>query len=204
MILASGSPRRRELLAELGIDALVRPARVNETPLEGESPVALVARLARDKAQATYETLSDGERADVVLAADTVVWADGEILGKPPSVEDAEMMLRFLSGRTHQVSTGVCFLAGGKTAERTPRMCSFVETTEVEFYELTDEQIHAYALSREPADKAGAYGIQGTGRLLVKRINGDYFNVVGLPVARVLRELDRMMDTQSNLLQALA
>jgi len=192
MILASQSPRRLELLRELGIDPVVMPARIDERPRPGESPTALVARLSLEKAQSVWEGLSTGERTHDVVAADTVVWIDGMVLGKPPSVEDAMQMLGSLSGRVHHVSTGVCLIVPGRVASSAPICYSFVETTDVEFYELSDAQAEAYARSKEPSDKAGAYGIQGRGRLLVKRIDGDYYNVVGLPVTRVLRELDRL------------
>ena len=122
-----------------------------------------------------------------MLAADTIVSIDGELLGKPRSEEDARVMLRRLSGRTHQVATGVCLMRAGAGADGAS---SFVSVTDVSFYPLTDEQIARYVATGEPMDKAGAYGIQGVGgRMLVRKINGDFYNVVGLPIAEVVRRL---------------
>ncbi len=193
MILASASPRRRELLQDLGIDARVMPANCDETRKDGEGALELVERLARGKAEACLHRLEElGETLrETILAADTIVWLDDEtVLGKPRSKEDAKRMLRLLSGRTHRVSTGVCLLG-------THRRTSFTETTEVEFFPLDESLISAYVESGEPLDKAGSYGIQGLGRLLVKGIRGDYFNVVGLPVARTIRALSQMEGAQA-------
>ncbi len=188
MILASQSPRRIELMREAGYDITVQPADIDESELPGESPLQLVERLARAKAQVVAEGLSIAESAQpqTVVAADTIVAIDGKKLGKPADAADACAMLRSLSGRTHQVATGVCIVHGD--------VCeSFTEVTDVTFYELTDAQIEAYVATGEPLDKAGAYGIQGTGgRMLVRGISGDFYNVVGLPIARVKRELDRL------------
>ena len=197
LVLASGSPRRVELLREAGFEPVVAPQDVDETPLAGEVPRALVERLARLKAASALATARPG---DLVVAADTTVWLDDADLGKPADGRDAARMLRMLSGRAHHVSTGVCLaLAGGPAvaADAAPaaaamRSVSFVETTDVTFYELDDADVDAYVATGEPADKAGAYGIQGLGRALVRGIEGDYYNVVGLPVARVLREMDRL------------
>lgn len=192
MILASQSPRRRELLFEAGFDLDIRPADIDEARLPGESPVELVARLAAEKAGAARAALDASPADGLLVAADTIVWMGDEALGKPEGPEDAVRMLRELSGRTHHVSTGVCVLrlaADGSEAAR----ASFVETTDVTFWELTDAEIAAYVSTGEPLDKAGAYGIQGAGRLLVERIDGDYANVVGLPVARLVREVTRLM-----------
>jgi septum formation protein len=185
MILASGSPRRRELLSQLGFTLGVRPSNIDETPLPGESPTELVLRLARGKAHACEKDLPPELRGQTVVAADTTVWFRDVELGKPADADDARGMLRALSGHTHHVSTGVAIACAG--GER-----SFVETSDVTFYELTDAQIDSYVSSGEPMDKAGAYGIQGLGRLLVREIRGDYFNIVGLPVARLVRELEDM------------
>lgn len=193
MILASASPRRRELLARLGFDLDIRPADIDEARLEGEHPRELVGRLAREKARHVHAAHGVGEDG-FLLAADTIVWMGDEALGKPADEADARAMLRELSGRTHHVSTGVCILhqgAGGALGES-----SFVETTDVTFYELTEAQIDAYVRSGECADKAGAYAIQGTGRLLVRGIRGDYDNVVGLPTCHVIREMARLVATQ--------
>lgn len=188
MILASQSPRRRELLEAAGFELTVVPASIDEARRAGEGPVALVERLAREKAAAVADRLGDEAGGEPVVAADTIVWTDdGAVLGKPADDADAARMLRELSGRTHHVSTGVCLVAPG--GERR----SFVETTDVTFWELTDAQIEAYVKSGEPADKAGSYGIQGAGRMLVRGIRGDYENVVGLPVARLVRELSELL-----------
>ena len=192
MILASQSPRRIELLREAGFEFRVIPADVNERPLPHEDPFSLVERLACVKAATVLAT--HAEPSEVVLAADTIVTIDGEVLGKPNDAADACAMLRRLSGRTHTVATGVCI---APCDEREPRRLSdeeppvsFVVKTDVTFYELTDEEIDAYVASGEPMDKAGAYGIQGTGgRMLVKGIDGDFYNVVGLPIAEVVRKL---------------
>lgn len=191
MILASQSPRRIELMQEAGYTARVIPADIDETPLPGEAPLALVERLARDKALAVARV--HAQAGEAVVAADTIVTIDGEILGKPADAADAKRMLRLLSGRTHHVATGVCVAvaqAGGD-----PLMRSFVEVTDVTFYPLDKDEIEGYASSGEPLDKAGAYGIQGIGgRMLVEKIDGDFYNVVGLPIARLahlIRDMER-------------
>jgi septum formation protein len=190
MILASGSPRRIELLSEAGYDPRVLPADVDETRLPDETPKQLVARLARLKASSR---LADADAGELVIAADTIVELEGDPLGKPADGDEARQMLHRLSGRTHEVSTGVCLLKAADPSRGTPmRSREFVETTEVEFYPLSDELIDTYIRTGEPADKAGAYGIQGAGRLLVRGIRGDYYNVVGLPVARLVREMDAL------------
>lgn len=192
MILASQSPRRIELMDEAGFTCRVIPADIDETPHEGEQPLDLVGRLAKDKALCVAS-----ERAhagEIVVAADTIVTIDGVILGKPADAQDAKRMLRLLSGRTHQVATGVCVAranAAGDTAE--PVLQNFVEVTDVTFYALDEDTIDEYAQSGEPLDKAGAYGIQGKGgRMLVEKIDGDFYNVVGLPIARVARTIRDM------------
>lgn len=176
IILASGSPRRRELLELAGVPFTVQTADVDESIPAGISPEETVQLLAAKKARAVE---AEGRP---VLAADTVVALDGVIFGKPQSEEDAKKMLRTLSGKIHQVHTGVCIRRG--TREEI-----FCETAQVEFYPLTEEEIERYVASGEPMDKAGAYGIQGKGALLVRRIEGDYYTIVGLPVARVVRAL---------------
>lgn len=173
LILASQSPRRQELLRQAGIPFQVSVPGVPEVRLEGESPAAYVERLAREKALAAAAGPEDW-----VLAADTTVVLDEHVLEKPADPADAARMLRLLSGRRHQVLTGVCVRRGG-------RLWSAVETTEVEFSPLTGEEIQAYAHSGEPLDKAGGYAIQGRASRFIPRIEGCYFNVVGLPVARV-------------------
>lgn len=188
MLLASQSPRRRELLAEAGFDLEIVPADIDETRLPGEKPVELVARLASEKAESVRANLTHIPSDGLLVAADTIVWMGDEALGKPADPEDAARMLRELSGRTHHVSTGVCALRMSGNAEPAARV-SFVETTEVTFWELSDSVIAAYVETGEPLDKAGAYGIQGAGRLLVRGIRGDYANVVGLPISRLIREI---------------
>ncbi len=184
MILASQSPRRIELMREAGYDFRVVPADIDETPLEDEGPIELVGRLARDKALAVARGAA--EPGELVVAADTVVAVGDEVLGKPADDADARRMLRDLSGGTHQVATGVCLAVAGCAAEPV----SFVDVTDVTFYPLTDAEIDAYVASGEPLDKAGAYGIQGAGgRMLVRKIDGDFYTVVGLPIARVARAI---------------
>ena len=180
IILASNSPRRKELLNLGGIDFIVKSSDVDETLPDGMTePCEVVKYLSKIKAKAVY----DGE--NIVIGADTVVAVDGEILGKPQDAEDAKRMLKMLSGKVHSVFTGVTIISP-KCAN------SFYSETKVEFYSLTDEEIEEYIASREPMDKAGAYGIQGKGSLLIKGIVGDYFNVVGLPLAQTVRELRNM------------
>lgn len=183
MILASQSPRRIELMREAGFDTRVIPANIDETALPDEGPFDLVERLARAKAAAVAK--EHAKEGETVVAADTIVALDGELLGKPADEADARRMLHALSGKTHQVATGVCIVRDG-SAE------SFVDITDVTFYELTHDEIDAYVATGEPMDKAGAYGIQGRhGRMLVEKIDGDFYNVVGLPIAKVVRALSR-------------
>lgn len=197
MILASQSPRRIELLREAGFDPRVRPADIDETPQKHEHPQDLVLRLASAKARFAWKNAPDLERDEVILAADTIVWMGSRVLGKPKDDEEAKAMLKRLSGHVHHVSTGVSIMVAtighfdGARDVMVPHV-AFVETTDVEFYKLGRDEIDAYVASGEPADKAGAYGIQGRGRMLVKGIVGDYFNVVGLPVARVVREIEKV------------
>ncbi len=179
MILASQSPRRRELLSLITTDFRVIPAKGEEILPDGISPSEAVVLLSRQKAAEIYKEYKN----ETIIASDTVVAIDGKILGKPIDEQDAEGMLRLLSGRTHSVFTGVCIISPHGSEN------SFAEETKVEFWELSDELISGYVKSGEPMDKAGAYGIQGSGAMLVKRINGDYYNVMGLPVGRLYREL---------------
>lgn len=175
----------------------VLPADIDEERREGEAPMRLVHRLACEKAKASaalaHETAQAQDDPDgLLVAADTIVWDDSlEALGKPADAADAARMLAELSGRAHHVSTGVCVLRLSPAGDVVSRR-SFVETTDVEFWELEQEEIDAYVASGEPLDKAGAYGIQGLGRTLVKGIAGDYFNVVGLPVSRLVREIKEL------------
>ena len=178
IILASASPRRSELMTLAGFRFDVICADIDEIVPEKALPQEVVMSLALQKAQA----VAKDHRKFAVVGSDTVVALDGKILGKPRSEKEAVEMLRSLSGRIHKVYTGVAIVCGEKVT-------SFFEETEVEFYPLTDQEILDYVATGEPMDKAGAYGIQGRGAVLVKRINGDYFNVMGLPISKVYREL---------------
>lgn len=183
LILASASPRRRELLSGLGLSFEIRPAVGEEHPEPGLSGAETAKRLSRAKC---LEIAAGAAPEDVIIAADTVVVLDGTILGKPKDEADAKRMLTALSGRTHWVYTGV-------TAARGERLLSEAEGTEVRFRALTEREIDAYIATGEPMDKAGAYGIQGRASLFVEGIDGDYFNVVGLPLCKLgqmLKELD--------------
>jgi len=184
LILASSSPRRAEVLADAGFTFEVVAARVDESRRAGEQAEAYVRRLAEAKARAVAGGVSPPA---IVIAADTVVVMDGEVLGKPASAEDAGRMLRRLSGRTHQVLTGLAVLKIPGGAARVE-----IETTRVTFAPLTEAEIEAYVASGEPLDKAGAYAIQGRGGRFVARVEGCYFNVVGLPLARLYRILREM------------
>jgi len=176
LILASASPRRRELLTQARFTFEVRPAHVNEDLLPDEDPIAYVVRLARNKAEAVYHQLADPDA--VVLGADTTVTLDGHILAKPEDALDAGRMLRLLSGRTHRVITGVALASAAGTEVA-------AEVTGVQFQQLDDDEIADYVATGEPMDKAGAYGIQGYAARWIPRIEGCYFNVVGLPLALV-------------------
>jgi septum formation protein len=191
LILASQSPRRAELLRNAGIPFEVCPADVDESLRAGETPIEYVKRLAWEKALAVLETAP--ERA-VVLGADTTVVLDGESLGKPADEGDARKMLERLSGRSHQVMTGVCiaFRGADGMANAGVEVEVEAEVTEVEFTAMSAEEIAAYVASGEPMDKAGAYAIQGRASRWIPRIEGCYFNVVGLPVARVCEMLARL------------
>jgi len=179
LVLASRSPRRAELLSAARIDFIVRAADIDETPREGEDPADYVLRLAEEKARAIG--CAEGE---IVLAADTTVVLDGEILGKPLDRADAARMLNALSGRKHEVITGVCLRNFNRTATE-------AASTSVWFAALTAAEIEEYIAGGEPMDKAGAYGIQGLASRYIERVEGSYSNVVGLPVALVYRLLRR-------------
>lgn len=184
IILASASPRRQEILRNAGIPFMVQPSHVPEVPRDAESPKTYAERLARDKALEVSKHHPD----DFVLGADTVVVVNGTMLEKPAHTKDAARMLRLLSGKTHEVTTGVCLVHPQLTTEnREPRTVS--ETTKVTVTSLSDEDIAAYIATGEPMDKAGAYAIQGIASRWISRIDGDYFNVVGLPVSLVYRML---------------
>lgn len=175
VVLASASPRRRELLAQIGVEFTVSPADIDETVRPGETPDDYVLRLAISKAQQGYAGLADPVTASLVLGADTAVVLDKQILGKPRDQADAEYMLACLAGRTHRVMSAVAVTDGQRLASR-------LSITAVTFRELRAEEITAYWQSGEPRDKAGAYGIQGFGALLVSELHGSYSGVVGLPL----------------------
>ena len=197
LILASASPRRRELLMQAGLEFVVEPADIDETPLPDEAAAAYVQRLATEKAQAVCAARrARASDPFTVLAADTaVVLPDalgepGTILGKPADAADAERMLALLAGRTHAVMTGIAAVHSGRPS----RTVADVEITQVTFNPMTPEEIAAYVATGEPLDKAGAYAIQGYAARWIPRIDGDYFNVVGLPIARsiaLLAEADQ-------------
>jgi septum formation protein len=180
LVLASASPRRSELLRNAGIPFEVQSADVPEIPVKGERPLEFAMRVARAKADAIAQLRPEA----YVLAADTIVIVDKKILGKPTDAADAARMLRLLSDREHDVTTAVC-LVFPQSAERITTQ----ETTRVHFSLLSDDDIAAYVATGEPMDKAGAYAIQGIAGRWIDRIEGDYFNVVGLPVAKVYRIL---------------
>ena len=182
LILASSSPRRKELLEMVNIPFQVKVSHAEETYQDGMEPHEIVMELARIKSAVIAET----NRDSVVIGADTIVVMDGDILGKPNNRDEAISMLTRLSGHVHQVYTGVAIITGENTI-------MFYEKTDVEFWPLKTQEIEQYVLTGEPFDKAGSYGIQGYGSLLVKRIEGDYFTVVGLPISRLKRELDKLI-----------
>lgn len=191
-ILASGSPRRRELLGQIGIVPEVKPSHVEEK-VTSQVPEDVVVELSAQKAE---DVAADAPEGVMVLGADTVVAIDGMILGKPGSHEEACEMIRRLQGTRHQVYTGVTLIykeAGGC------RGVSFAEKTDVDLFSMTEEEIRTYAESEEPMDKAGAYGIQGVFAKYVSGIHGDYNNVVGLPVGRVYQEWKRLMEEEKEL-----
>ena len=182
LILASGSPRRRELLAQAGLKFTVAAANLNEDLLPNEAAAAYVQRLAEEKAQAIWNSNSTADTSDeplIVLGADTCVVCDGHILGKPTDTADARRMLELLSGRTHAVLTGLAVVTQRKIVRD-------LEITQVTFNCIDDAEIARYITSDEPMDKAGAYAIQGYAARWIPRIEGCYFNVMGLPIARTV------------------
>jgi len=174
IILASQSPRRRELLAQIGVDFTVVTADIDETPLPGEDHRTYTLRLAEAKARAVLVKHPES----IIIGADTTVEVDGDLLGKPVDATDAARMLRLLSNRAHQVTTGIAVLTGEETHVA-------AETTNVFFTAMTDAEIAGYVATGEPMDKAGAYGIQGIAAQWIPHIEGDYNNVVGLPLAKL-------------------
>jgi septum formation protein len=209
LILASASPRRQELLRNAGISFAVEPANIDETPIEGEHPRDCAERLAREKAITVWKSRPQ----DLVLGADTIVVVDDTMLGKPVDTDDAARMLRMLSGRQHQVITGVCLVSPARAQPdgKSPRLANAgrsgaplgiassasvrtaSETTLVTFEQLSEKDVRDYVATGEPMDKAGAYAIQGIASRWIPRIEGDYSNVVGLPVALVYRMLRERM-----------
>ena len=187
LILASGSPRRKELLELADISFEIVVSEIEETIGAYSSPADIVMSLALQKASAVVEHHEDS----VVLGADTIVTYESRILGKPKDEAEAKEILQLLSGKTHEVYTGVALVSKEKTI-------TFYERTEVMFWELTEEEIDAYIGTKEPLDKAGSYGIQGKGSIFVQHIQGDYYSVVGLPIARLVRELKQFDNDASH------
>jgi septum formation protein len=185
LILASASPRRRELLTQAGFVFDIEAADIDETPHTNEAPGAYVKRLAEEKAQAVLAKHAGFHGQLIVLGADTTVVADDEMLAKPDDAAHAKRMLRKLSGRTHEVLTGIA-------AATRSGVVSAVESTEVVLSEIPAAELDHYCATAEPLDKAGAYGIQGYAARWIPRIDGDYFNVMGLPIARVVRLIEEV------------
>jgi septum formation protein len=191
LVLASASPRRQELLRNARILFKTQPAEISEVLQAGELPDEFARRLAYEKAKTVFDALHPPAET-FVLGADTIVVVDGEVLGKPAGEEDASRMLRLLSDRRHEVTTGVCLIGvEGEEPDGARKIFADVgsETTVVCFGQLAEEEIQDYIATGEPMDKAGAYAIQGVASRWISRIEGDYFNVVGLPVALVWRML---------------
>ncbi len=185
LILASASPRRKELLEKIGLPFTVQPAK-GEERITQKSPAAVVMELSRQKA----EEIAAAQTEDcIIIGADTVVARGDKIMGKPKDAADAKQMLRSIADDCHQVYTGVTLIRTGAH----PQSVTFQEKTDVFLYPISDAELDAYIASGDPMDKAGAYGIQGDFAIYVKRIAGDYYNVVGLPIGRVYQELKRML-----------
>ena len=185
LILASASPRRKELLEKIGLPFTVQPAK-GEERITQKSPAAVVMELSRQKA----EEIAAAQTEDcIIIGADTVVARGDKIMGKPKDAADAKQMLRSIADDCHQVYTGVTLIRTGAH----PQSVTFQEKTDIFLYPISDAELDAYIASGDPMDKAGAYGIQGDFAIYVKRIAGDYYNVVGLPIGRVYQELKRML-----------
>lgn len=183
IVLASGSPRRRELLGMLGVDELIiHPAQGEENAGDCDCPEEIVRRLSAAKAREVAALYPEDE---TVVAADTIVWCNGKVFGKPADEREAAVMLHELSGRSHEVYTGVTVIKGGR------ELCQ-AEKTDVLFRALSDDEISAYIACGEPMDKAGAYGIQGLASLFIEGIDGDYYNVMGLPLCRLGKMLNEL------------
>ena len=195
LILASGSPRRRELMSQVGLDFTVVTSDADENIKEME-PEDYVRELSSIKAQSVLEQYADKDNSVIVIGADTIVYHKGEILTKPKDEEDAFRILKSLEGQIHQVYTGVtvilCQEAGSYAGS------TFSEKTDVEVYDMEDGEIAAYVSTGEPLDKAGAYGIQGSFAAYIRGIHGDYTNVVGLPLGRLCHEIKKLLEEQEN------
>ena len=185
IILGSGSPRRKEILSQVGIPYTVMVSQVEEV-ITKTKPDQVVMELAEQKGMDVASRVTDG----LIIGADTVVAVDNKILGKPKDEEQASNMLNELSGCTHSVFTGVCIIL--KKDDQIVDKSSFCEETKVTMYPLTREEIKDYIEGGEPMDKAGAYGIQGEAGMFIEKIDGDYYNVVGLPIGRLIREIKRV------------
>lgn len=194
IVLASASPRRRELLSLTGVKFQVLPGNIEEKT-SSSRPSQMVRELSRQKALAVFESLSEEEKEkSLVIGADTLVSIDGRILGKPEDEKRAEEMLMLLQGNTHQVYTGVTLISQelDENGNAVRRICTFAEKTSVTMYPVTQAEIKDYIATGEPMDKAGAYGIQGRCAAWIQKLAGDYSNVVGLPVGRLWQELKKM------------
>jgi septum formation protein len=194
IILASTSPRRVDLLTQVGLQFIPRAPETDETPRKGEKPDKLVHRLAREKAESVMNLVLWEYGAAMIIAADTIVVAPGgsKILGKPRDEADARRMLGLIQGKTHVVHTGYCILACAR--EMKPKIRVRVVTTRVKMRKLTRDDIARYVATREPMDKAGAYAAQGIGMAMIERISGSYTNVVGLPISNILEDLENVFD----------
>lgn len=182
VVLASQSPRRRELLASIGLNFMTKAVPTQEVWNDTLPIGKAVEQIAYEKAKAVQDLLPN----DIILSADTVVCLNDQVLGKPKNEEEAYAMIQMLSGKTHTVITAVCIL-------KEEQKEVFHECSEVTFFELSEEEIQSYVKTKEGLDKAGAYGIQGLGKILVEKINGDYYNIVGLPIAKTYRLLKKFM-----------
>ncbi|MEP6902715.1 MAG: Maf family protein [Actinomycetota bacterium] len=192
LILASGSPRRAEILTSVGWEFTKDSADIDETELLGESPEDYVQRLAREKAA----TVAQRHTGAIILGADTTVVIDNQIIGKPADLADAKRMLTLLSGNWHEVLTGVAIVEvqSPKSKAQSPKSVVGIQRTRVKFVEMSEEEIEFLACSGEPLDKAGAYAVQAQAALFIEAVEGDYWNVVGLPVSLVYRLMQNLLD----------
>ena len=191
IILASASPRRRELLSQIGMEFEIRPSGALEQT-KGTQPAEIVEELSALKAGEVFDALSKEERADaLVIGADTIVALDGRIMGKPKDPGEAALMLGRLQGRTHQVYSGVTLVWQGREDSPSRIRLSFHEKTDVAMFPMTEREIERYVATGEPLDKAGAYGIQGKCASHIRGLRGDYYNVVGLPLGRLCQEMKK-------------